>query len=336
MWRWVRQQLGFDPPHQSDTRTIYIANRFPQNGLYTPQKFIDNRIISSKYTVWNFVPKNLFEQFRRVANFYFLIIFLVQLMIDTPTSPITSGLPLFFVITVTAIKQGYEDWLRHNSDNEVNGAPVYVIRSGNLVKTRSKNIRVGDIVRIAKDEIFPADLVLLSSDHIDGSCHVTTASLDGETNLKTHVAVPETAVLQTVANLDSLLAVIECQQPEADLYRFMGRMIITQQMEEIVRPLGPESLLLRGARLKNTKEIFGVAIYTGMETKMALNYKSKSQKRSAVEKSMNTFLIIYLIILISEAIISTILKYTWQTEEKWDEPWYNEKTEHLRILLLFL
>lgn len=35
------------------------------------------------------------------------------------------------------------------------------------------------------------------------------------------------------------------------------------------------------------KELFyfaGVAIYTGMETKMALNYKSKSQKRSAVEK----------------------------------------------------
>lgn len=27
-----------------------------------------------------------------------------------------------------------------------------------------------------------------------------------------------------------------------------------------------------------------VAVYTGMETKMALNYQSKSQKRSAVEK----------------------------------------------------
>lgn len=33
---------------------------------------------SSQYTVWNFLPKNLFEQFRRIANFYFLIIFLVQ------------------------------------------------------------------------------------------------------------------------------------------------------------------------------------------------------------------------------------------------------------------
>lgn len=28
----------------------------------------------------------------------------------------------------------------------------------------------------------------------------------------------------------------------------------------------------------------GVAIYTGMETKMALNYQGKSQKRSVVEK----------------------------------------------------
>ena len=42
---------NFDPPHQSDTRTIYIANRFPQYGHYTPQKFIDNRIISSKVRI---------------------------------------------------------------------------------------------------------------------------------------------------------------------------------------------------------------------------------------------------------------------------------------------
>ncbi|XP_069583348.1 phospholipid-transporting ATPase IF isoform X2 [Ranitomeya imitator] len=328
--RWVWQQLGCDPPNHSETRTVYVANRFPQHGHYVPQKFADNRIISSKYTVLNFIPKNLFEQFRRIANFYFLIIFLVQLMIDTPTSPVTSGLPLFFVITVTAIKQGYEDWLRHKADNEVNGAPVYVVRSGGLVKTRSKNIRVGDIVRVAKDETFPADLVLLSSDRVDGSCHVTTASLDGETNLKTHLAIPETAVLQSVAELDTLKAVIECQQPEADLYRFVGRMTLQEHSEDIVRPLGTENLLLRGTRLKNTKEIFGVAVYTGMEAKMALNYKSKSQKRSAVEKSMNTFLLVYLMILLFEAILSTILKYAWQAEEKWDEPSYNQKTEHDR------
>uniref|UniRef100_A0A8C5G918 Phospholipid-transporting ATPase n=1 Tax=Gouania willdenowi TaxID=441366 RepID=A0A8C5G918_GOUWI len=321
---------GLDPPHQSDTRTVYVANRFPQHGHYVPQRFADNKIVSSKYTVWNFIPKNLFEQFRRIANFYFLIIFLVQLMIDTPTSPVTSGLPLFFVITVTAIKQGYEDWLRHKADNEVNGAPVFVVRSGSLVQTRSRNIRVGDIVRVAKDETFPADLVLLSSDRADGTCHITTASLDGETNLKTHYSVAETAVCQSESQLEALQAVVECQQPEPDLYRFVGRLTVTQHGEEIVRPLGPENLLLRGARLKNTKEIFAVAVYTGMESKMALNYKCKSQKRSAVEKSMNTYLIIYLGILLFEAILSTILKYAWQFDDKWDEPFYNKKTEQER------
>lgn len=49
--------------------------------------------------------------------------------------------------------------------------------------------QVGDIVRVAKDETFPADLVLLSSDRADGTCHITTASLDGETNLKVSVSV---------------------------------------------------------------------------------------------------------------------------------------------------
>uniref|UniRef100_A0A8C2ZUE8 Phospholipid-transporting ATPase n=1 Tax=Cyclopterus lumpus TaxID=8103 RepID=A0A8C2ZUE8_CYCLU len=321
MLRWIRQQLGFDPPHQSDTRTVYVANRFPQHGHYIPQRFADNRIISSKYTIWNFVPKNLFEQFRRIANFYFLIIFLVQLMIDTPTSPVTSGLPLFFVITVTAIKQGYEDWLRYKADNEVNGAPVFVVRSGSLVQTKSKNIRVGDIVRVAKDETFPADLALLSSDRADGTCHITTASLDGETNLKTHFSVAETLVFYIKTLPCLVCAKILMPHPSFSVFMLLFA---------FVRSLGQENLLLRGARLKNTKEIFGVAIYTGMESKMALNYKCKSQKRSAVEKSMNTFLLIYLGILLFEAILSTILKYAWQAEDKWDEPFYNQETEQER------
>lgn len=45
---------------------------------------------------------------------------------------------------------------------------------------------------------------------------------------------------------------------------------------------------------------------------------------------MNTFLIIYLGILLFEAILSTILKYAWQAENKWDEPFYNQKTDQER------
>lgn len=48
------------------------------------------------------------------SSFFPLPILASQLIIDTPTSPVTSGLPLFFVITVTAIKQVGLD---NNSNN---------------------------------------------------------------------------------------------------------------------------------------------------------------------------------------------------------------------------
>uniref|UniRef100_A0A4W6CQ87 Phospholipid-transporting ATPase n=1 Tax=Lates calcarifer TaxID=8187 RepID=A0A4W6CQ87_LATCA len=280
-----------------DSRTVYIGHKEPPPGAeaYIPQRYPDNRIVSSKYTFWNFIPKNLFEQFRRIANFYFLVIFLVQLIIDTPTSPVTSGLPLFFVITVTAIKQGYEDWLRHKADCSINECPVDVVQQGKVVRTQSHKLRVGDIVMVREDETFPCDLILLSSSRHDGTCYVTTTSLDGESSHKTYYAVPDTMAFRTEQETCYHLSLFD-----------------------FCRPLGAENLLLRGATLKNTQRIYAVAVYTGMETKMALNYQSKSQKRSAVEKSMNAFLIVYLCILISK----------WSPDR--DEPWYNHRTENER------
>ncbi|KAM9327808.1 phospholipid-transporting ATPase IH [Pholidichthys leucotaenia] len=312
-----------------DSRTVYIGHKEPPPGTeaFIQQRFPDNRIVSSKYTFWNFIPKNMFEQFRRVANFYFLIIFLVQLIIDTPTSPVTSGLPLFFVITVTAIKQGYEDWLRHKADNAVNQCPVHVVQHGKEVYKQSRKLRVGDVVLVKEDETFPCDLILLSSSRDDGMCYVTTASLDGESSHKTYYAVQDTKAYNTEKEVDSIHATIECEQPQPDLYKFVGRINIYMNNEPVSRPLGAENLLLRGATLKNTERIFAVAIYTGMETKMALNYQSKSQKRSAVEKSMNAYLVVYLCILISKAFISTLLKYVWQSEPNRYEPFYNQRTE---------
>ncbi|XP_054647734.1 phospholipid-transporting ATPase IG isoform X6 [Dunckerocampus dactyliophorus] len=285
-----------------DSRTIYIGHRPPSaSEPFTPPKFCDNRIVSSK------------------------------VIVDTPTSPVTSGLPLCFVITVTAIKQGYEDWLRHKADNEVNKYPVLVLEKGRRLRKDSEKIKVGDVLQVEEDETFPCDLILLQSSRDDNTCFVTTASLDGESNHKTHYTVPD------IEDLESLSATIECEQPQPDLYKFVGRMhIYKSNQETAVRSLGPENLLLKGATLKNTQKVSGVAVYTGMETKMALNYQGKSQKRSAVEKSINAFLLVYLCILVSKALVCTTLKYIWQNTPGQDEPWYNQKTQKEKDTNLYL
>ena len=74
----------------------------------------ENYVSTTKYTAANFIPKSLFEQFRRVANIYFLVVACVSF---TPLAPYSSPsilAPLILVIGATMAKEGVEDWRRRN------------------------------------------------------------------------------------------------------------------------------------------------------------------------------------------------------------------------------
>ena len=45
-------------------------------------------------------------------------------------------------------------------------------------------LQVGDIIQVKANEGIPCDMVMMSSENPDGICLITTANLDGETNLK--------------------------------------------------------------------------------------------------------------------------------------------------------
>ena len=80
----------------------------------------DNHVKTSKYNLITFIPLNLLEQFTRVANTYFLILVLVQLIPDvvpaipsvSSVSAATTIIPLVFVLGVTAVKDAFDDIVR--------------------------------------------------------------------------------------------------------------------------------------------------------------------------------------------------------------------------------
>lgn len=80
-----------------------------------------NAIHTTKYTILNFIFKNLWEQFHRVANLYFLGIALLNFVpaVEAVGKEV-AFLPLAFVLSVTAIRDIFEDYRRYKSDKEVN------------------------------------------------------------------------------------------------------------------------------------------------------------------------------------------------------------------------
>lgn len=72
--------------------------------------FQSNYIKTSKYSILTFLPLNLFEQFQRLANFYFLCLLVLQLIpAISSLTPVTTALPLIGVLGLTAIKDAYDD-----------------------------------------------------------------------------------------------------------------------------------------------------------------------------------------------------------------------------------
>jgi phospholipid-translocating ATPase len=64
------------------------------------------------------------------------------LLPEPPFDPISNAFPFILVICITAIKQAYEDVLRHNADRKVNNKLATVLRNDKFVKIQSKKIKV--------------------------------------------------------------------------------------------------------------------------------------------------------------------------------------------------
>jgi magnesium-transporting ATPase (P-type) len=276
---------------------------------------VSNRITTAKYGYSTFFPKFFYEQFRKYSNIFFTFIALFQQIPNvSPTGRYTTLVPLICILGVSAIKELFEDFKRHKADRKVNESEILVLNKTTLEwdLKRWQDVRVGDIVKCVSENFFPSDLLLLCSSELNGMCYIETANLDGETNLKIRQSLPCTAVCAPVNQLEAALnsAVIECDPPNARLYEFEGRLIMPNGIDSF--PLGPENILLRGAKLKNTVWIYGAVLYTGHESKLMMNSLAKTPiKQSRLEKITNVQILWLVFILLTTGFLSAVFSQIW-------------------------
>ncbi|XP_052203630.1 probable phospholipid-transporting ATPase 5 isoform X2 [Diospyros lotus] len=313
----VEQRLG-----QPGFSRVVFCNE-PQKHRIKPFKYSDNYVSTTKYNLLTFLPKALFEQFRRVANLYFLLAAVLSIASLAPVSKISLVAPLVIVVGISMIREAVEDWHRFLQDLDVNSRTMKVhVGNGLFVEKAWKSLSVGDVVKVSKNEYFASDLVLLSSSFEDGLCYVETMNLDGETNLKVKRCLEATLNLNEDAKFSDFRATINCEDPNPNLYTFVGSLTFKSQSY----PLCSSQVLLRDSKLQNTNYAYGVVIFTGPDTKVIRNSTASPSKRSRIERRMDRIIYILFSMLLVISLISSIgsAVVTGSEKLKW---WYVQLQE---------
>uniref|UniRef100_A0A4W2GMJ8 Phospholipid-transporting ATPase n=1 Tax=Bos indicus x Bos taurus TaxID=30522 RepID=A0A4W2GMJ8_BOBOX len=259
-------------------------------------KYANNAIKTYKYNALTFLPMNLFEQFKRAANFYFLVLLILQAIPQISTLAwYTTLVPLLVVLGVTAVKDLVDDVARHKMDKEVNNRTCEVIKDGRFKVAKWKDIQVGDVIRLKKNDFIPADILLLSSSEPNSLCYVETAELDGETNLKFKMALEIThQYLQEENSLATFDGFIECEEPNNRLDKFTGTLF----WKNTSFPLDADKILLRGCVIRNTDFCHGLVIFAGADSKIMKNSGKTRFKRTKIDYLMNYMVYTIFVVLI--------------------------------------
>jgi phospholipid-translocating ATPase len=296
---------GLNSVHGS--RTVHCNE--PQLHQKKPLNYCSNYTSTTKYNIVTFFPKAIFEQFRRVANVYFLLAAALSLTAISPFSAVSMIAPLAFVVGLSMA--------RFVQDMKVNLRKVSVHKGNGVFGYRPwHKIRVGDVVKVEKDQFFPADLLLLSSTYEDGICYVETMNLDGETNLKIKRSLEVTLTLDDDESFRDFTGIIHCEDPNPSLYTFVGNLDYDRQ----VFNLDPAQILLRDSKLRNTAYVYGVVIFTGHDSKVMQNATKSPSKRSGIEKKMDYVIYILFTLLVLISLISSrgfAVKTKYQVPKWW-------------------
>ncbi|CAN6242104.1 unnamed protein product [Urochloa humidicola] len=304
----------------------------------------DNRISNTKYTLWNFLPKNLWEQFRRFMNQYFLLIACLQLWSRiTPVSPATTWGPLIIIFIVSASKEAWDDYNRYLSDKKANERKVWLVKDGIRRQIKAQEIHVGDIVWLHENDEIPCDLVLIGTSDSQGICYVETSALDGETDLKTRIVPPISANL-AVEQLEKVKGVLECPNPDNDIRRFDANMrLFLPTIDNEKCALTINNTLLQSCYLRYTEWACGVAVYTGNETKSGMSRGTAETKLTAADAMIDKLTVV---IFLFQIVVVFVLGYfgniwkdtqglkQWYLMYPWEGPWYDFLVIPLRFELL--
>ncbi|KAF3920371.1 hypothetical protein ABW20_dc0102178 [Dactylellina cionopaga] len=320
-----------------------------------------NVISNAKYTALTFLPLTLYNEFKYFFNLYFLLVALSQVIPILRIGFLSTYIvPLAFVLTITLGKEAFDDIARRRRDGEANSEEVECMvltdlmaankkgkkkarrgSSGNghtipidrdddrivssIISKKSRDLRVGDILHLRKDQRVPADVVLLKTvsdissssvegliddDSPSGEAFIRTDQLDGETDWKLRLASPLTQVLDTT-QLQNIK--ITAAPPSKAVNTFVGTMEYTDPTDPHSLkslPLSIDHTAWANTVLASSTPTLAAVIYTGTQTRQSLSTSKSRSKTGLLENEINSLTKILCALTLTLSILLVILHIT--------------------------
>ena len=124
--------------------------------------FNSNSIRTCQYTIITFLPLALFNQFKTAFNWFFLIYNIIAVIPElSDLDPLAEISPFIVVLLLNLVKEAIEDYRKYKNDIKANNASVLIFNDKRFIKDKCKNIRVGNIIKIYKEDLIPADVLII-------------------------------------------------------------------------------------------------------------------------------------------------------------------------------
>eukprot|EP00917_Polyrhabdina_sp_WS-2016_P025673 GHVP01055223.1.p1 GENE.GHVP01055223.1~~GHVP01055223.1.p1 ORF type:complete len:2749 (+),score=416.25 GHVP01055223.1:44-8290(+) len=275
-------------------------------------KFPPNKIITSRYKWFTYLPKHLWEQSLRKANFWFLIFGLLQVFL--PRSEIYA-LEKYLLIIPWIVhifcRAGADltDFIDSSTNDRIINSKkcLQVCPHGYFQELRWDELKVGDIIRVHENEDVPADMLILSTSNPEGVTYIETLEVDGKHELTMKKAVKKTRGNVTVSTVCNIRGRIRCSPPSDNLNEFSGALRLDAHPR--VSQLVSANLLMKGSVIRRTSWVYGGIIYTGPDCRIAKNNPIKQAPKNALEILINDVLIVPIIFVFTMCLIGTLIFY---------------------------
>ena len=287
-------------------REITITGSSPVTSSIYPS----NKLHLSKYSWLLLIPKNLFEQFQRIANIWFLVVSIFQLLPYrlNPTESWTTIAPLSVLILISLCQDAYNDYLLYKKLRKLNEKVYGIWFETEFVGIKAESILVGQIILLKVGDRVPADIILLSRASNEDSVFMDMTNLLGVTEVKPRTGIEKVEKLLCIeddlVDMHNLIGIVKLAEPSADYNSFYGT--IKLQGHPSASEIKADNILFAGSKIKGSGPVVGFVAYCGVESKILLNSESYRKKYSRIEQTINQWVLYILAFLCILVIVSVI------------------------------